>query len=74
MDSHKVTERIAKIASTYEEPEQVVELYRGNPQMMDNVRTSVLEDQVSEWVAEHADVTDVSLSFDEVMHPQNTTA
>ncbi|MDE2271118.1 MAG: trigger factor [Xanthomonadaceae bacterium] len=73
VDNRKVTERIAKIASTYEEPEQVVELYRGNPQMMDNVRTAVLEDQVSEWVADHADTTDVSLSFDEVMHPQNAT-
>ncbi|TAN03901.1 MAG: trigger factor [Rhodanobacteraceae bacterium] len=72
VDNRKVTERIAKIASTYEEPEQVVELYRGNPQMMDNVRTAVLEDQVSEWVADHADTTDVNLSFDEVMHPQNT--
>lgn len=74
VDNRKVTERIAKIASTYEEPEQVVELYRSNPQMMDNVRTSVLEDQVSEWVADHADATDVSLSFDEVMHPQQNTA
>lgn len=71
VDNRKVTERIAKIASTYEEPEQVIELYRSNPQMMDNVRTAVLEDQVSEWVADHADVTDVNLSFDEVMHPQN---
>lgn len=74
VDNRKVTEQIAKIASTYEEPEQVVELYRANPQMMENVRTSVLEDQVSEWVAEHAATTDVTLSFDEVMHPQNTTA
>ena len=72
VDNRKVTERIAKIASTYEEPEQVIELYRGNPQMMDNVRTAVLEDQVSEWVADHADTTEVNLSFDEVMHPQNT--
>ncbi len=72
VDNRKVTERIAKIASTYEEPEQVVELYRNNPQMMDNVRTAVLEDQVSEWVADHADTTEVALSFDEVMHPQNT--
>jgi len=72
VDNRKVTERIAKIASTYEEPEQVIELYRGNPQMMDNVRTAVLEDQVSEWVAENADTTEVSLSFDEVMHPQNS--
>jgi trigger factor len=72
VDNRKVTERIAKIASTYEEPEQVIELYRSNPQMMDNVRTAVLEDQVSEWVADHADTTEVTLSFDEVMHPQNT--
>ncbi|MGH8124930.1 MAG: trigger factor [Rhodanobacteraceae bacterium] len=73
-DNRKVTEQIAKVASTYEEPEQVIELYRSNPQMMDNVRTAVLEDQVSEWVADHADTTDASLSFDEVMHPQGTAA
>lgn len=74
VDNRKVTGRIAKIASTYEEPEQVVELYRNNPQMMENVQTSVLEDQVSEWVAEHADTTEVTLNFDEVMHPQGKTA
>ena len=74
VDAKRVTDRIAKIASTYEEPEQVVELYRNNPQMMDNVRTAVLEDQVSEWVADHADATNLDLSFDEVMHPQNTAA
>lgn len=74
VDNRRVTERIAKIASTYEEPEQVIELYRGNPQLMDNVRTAVLEDQVSEWVAEHADTTAVDQSFDEVMHPQHPAA
>jgi trigger factor len=42
--------------------------------MMDNVRTSVLEDQVSEWVADHADTTDVTLGFDDVMRPQNAAS
>ncbi|SRR5579875_242155 len=70
VDNRRVGERIAQIASTYEEPAKVVELYRSNPQMMDNVRTSVLEDQVSEWVAEHANTVEQRLSFDEVMHPQ----
>ena len=74
VDNRKVSDRIAKIASTYEEPEQVVELYRNNPQMMDNVRTSVLEDQVSEWVADHADTTEVTLGFDDVMRPQNAAS
>jgi hypothetical protein len=30
----------------------------------------VLEDQVAEWVADHATATEKALSFDEVMHPR----
>jgi trigger factor len=74
VDNQRVAEQIRRIASTYEEPEQVVELYRSNPQMMENVRSSVLEDQVSEWVAEHADSTELAVSFDEVMHPPTDRA
>jgi len=28
-----------------------------------------MEDQVAEWVAEHANTTNLDLSFDEVMRP-----
>ena len=70
VDNQRVSEQVAAIASTYEEPEQVIELYRNDPQLLDGVRTSVLEDQVAEWVAGHADATERTLGFDEVMHPQ----
>ncbi|MFX4955882.1 trigger factor, partial [Acinetobacter baumannii] len=34
LDPRRVTETLQLIASTYEEPQQVIELYRNDPQLM----------------------------------------
>lgn len=69
LDHGRVQEMIELIASTYEEPEQVIELYRRDPQRLDELRNRVLEDQVIDWIADHADASQDMLSFDEVMQP-----
>ena len=69
LDRKRVAEMMAAIASTYEEPEKVIELYNGDPQLMSGLQNRVMEDQVAEWVAEHAKTTDKAQSFDEVMRP-----
>jgi trigger factor len=69
IDRKRVAEQLAAIASTYEEPEKVIELYNGDPQLMSGLQNRVMEDQVAEWVAEHAKTTTQDLSFDEVMRP-----
>ena len=69
LDSRRVSEALASIASTYEEPEKVVELYTRDPQLMQGLQSRVMEDQVVEWVAEHAKLTEQPLSFTEVMRP-----
>lgn len=69
IDRKRVAEQLAAIASTYEEPEKVIELYNGDPQLMSGLQNRVMEDQVAEWVAEHANTTQQDLSFDEVMRP-----
>ena len=69
IDRKRVAEQLAAIASTYEEPEQVIELYNSDPQLMSGLQNRVMEDQVAEWVAEHADTTVQELGFDEVMRP-----
>jgi trigger factor len=69
LDSRRVSEALATIASTYEEPEKVVELYTRDPQLMQGLQSRVMEDQVVEWVAEHAKLTEQPLSFNEVMRP-----
>lgn len=69
IDRKRVAEQLAAIASTYEEPEKVVELYNSDPQLMSGLQNRVMEDQVAEWVAEHAKTTEQRLGFDEVMRP-----
>ncbi|MDQ6647367.1 MAG: trigger factor [Pseudomonadota bacterium] len=71
VDRKRIAEQLAAIASTYEEPEKVIELYNGDPQLMSGLQNRVMEDQVAEWVAEHARTTEQELSFDDVMRPAN---
>ena len=69
LDSRRVAETLNTIASTYEEPEQVVELYNRDPQLMSALQSRVIEDQVAEWIASNAKVTEQNQSFNDVMRP-----
>ncbi len=69
LDPARLREMMNAIASTYEEPEQVIELYRRDEKLMASLQSRVLEDQVIDWIAEHAHHTDEQLSFEEVMRP-----
>ena len=69
LDPRRVSDALMTIASTYEEPEQVVELYTSDPQLMNGLQARVVEDQVIEWIADHAKLNEQSLSFSEVMRP-----
>jgi cell division protein FtsB len=69
LEPRRVSEALATIASTYEEPEKVVELYSRDPQLMSGLQNRVIEDQVVEWIAEHARCNTQQLSFNDVMRP-----
>ncbi|MCB1553839.1 MAG: trigger factor [Xanthomonadales bacterium] len=70
MDPERVKEMLASIASTYEDPMQVIELYRNDTQLMRGLESRVIEDQVIDWIADHADLTVEQLTFAEVMRPK----
>lgn len=67
LDQARVEETLNLIASTYEEPEQVVELYRNDNRLMAGLRNRVMEEQVTDWIAERATHTDETLSFQEAI-------
>lgn len=69
LDPRRVSEALSTIASTYEEPEKVVELYTRDPQLMSALQNRVIEDQVVEWMADHAKLSEQQLSFNEIMRP-----
>jgi trigger factor len=67
VDPMKVREAIETVANTYEEPAEVMQLYYGNQNLMQQVESSVLEEQVVDWVLENAKVTSKEMSFQDVI-------
>jgi len=67
IDPARVQARIEEIAETYDQPSEVIELYRSEPRLMDQVENMVLEDQVIDWVLDNAKVENKELSFKELM-------
>ena len=67
LDPKRVNETLRLIASTYEEPDQVVELYRNDPQLMSGLQSRVMEEQVIDWIAERAQHTEQAMTFQEAI-------
>ena len=67
VDAARVREAIDTVAATYEQPAEVVQLYYGNQRLLQQVESSVLEEQVVDWVLENAKVTPMEVSFQDVI-------
>ena len=67
LDPKRLNETMNLIASTYEEPQQVIELYRNDAQLMSGLQARVMEEQVIDWIAERAQHTEQPLSFNEAI-------
>lgn len=72
VDPERVRTRVASIASTYQEPEEVVRWYYSDKRRLAEVENVALEDQIVDWVLERAQVTDTPTTFDAVMKPGQT--
>jgi trigger factor len=74
IDAAKVREAIETVANTYEQPDEVMQLYYGNQRLMEQVESSVLEEQVVDWVLENAKVTPKAMKFQEVISSASQAA
>jgi trigger factor len=70
-DAARVRTAVEEIASTYEDPQEVIGWYYGNKQQLQGVESVVLEEQVVEKLLEQATVSDKALSYEEVLKPES---
>ncbi|MDP3483156.1 MAG: trigger factor [Sulfuricella sp.] len=63
----QVRERVNELAQSYEQPDQVLAWYYGEPNRLATVESLVIEDNVVKWVLERAKVVEVTSAFDELM-------
>jgi len=68
-DEVQVRARIDEIASTYEQPKDVVDYYYSKPELLSSVEAVVLEDQVTELVLAKAKVKEEALSYEDAVKP-----
>ncbi|MGM0570881.1 trigger factor [Marinobacter sp.] len=66
-DDEKVDEKIREIASTYEQPEEVVTHFNSNPEQKAQIESVVLEDTVVDFVLDQAKVKEKKASYDDVI-------
>jgi trigger factor len=65
IDPDRVRQMVETIASSYEKPEEVVQWYYGNQEMLSGVQSAVIEEQVVDWIVEHSgvDLKEVKTTF-----------
>lgn len=68
VEQARVDELIETTASAYEDPSEVVEYYKSNQELMQQMQNLALEEQAIDAVLEEASVEEVEKTFDEVMN------
>lgn len=70
VESERVEALIESMASAYEDPTEVVEYYKANEELMQQMNNVALEEQAIEWIAANAKTKEVKKAFDEIMNKQ----
>ena len=70
VDNDKVDELIATAASAYEDPQEVIEYYANNKELMQQMQNVALEEQAVELLVEKAKVKNKKASFKDIMNPE----
>ena len=72
LDHARVRTRVEAIASTYQDPVKVLDWYYSDRTHLSGIESFVFEEQVVEWILDHAQITDEPSSFDRILNPGQT--
>lgn len=69
VDHERVKQMIDTMASSYEDPEEVINYYYANEQQLNQIQNLVLEDQVIDSVLAGASVVEKAMGYEEAIKP-----
>jgi len=73
-DEARVRETLEEMAETYQDPQQVIDWYMGNEEMLGQIKGLVLEEQVVDQLLAAAKVSDVTVSYEDAIKPEQPSA
>ena len=66
VDPERVREAVVDMASTYEQPQEVIDFYYQSKEHLSSIESLALEDQVVDWVMSQVTVDDETSTFQDV--------
>jgi trigger factor len=73
-DDARVQSTLEEMAETYQDPQQVIDWYMGNEEMLGQIKGLVLEEQVVDLLLGSAKVADVEVSYEEAIKQEQPAA
>jgi len=67
VDRERVKQKVDEICAPYDQPEEIKKLYFQNPQLLSQVESVVMEDQVVDWLVDKAKIKVSKRKFSELM-------
>jgi trigger factor len=68
-DDAAIRARVEDMCAGYENQEEMVNMYLGNPQIMQQIKPMVVEQKAVDWLLEHGQVKTKKVSFKDYMNP-----
>jgi len=68
VDESKVRARVEEMCASYENAEDMVEMYMSNPEIVQQIQPLVLEQQAIDWILENGKTITKKVSFSEFMN------
>jgi len=69
VDDEKVRAHVEEMCAGYENSEDMVNMYLGNPQIVEQIQPAVLEQQAFDWLLENGKSSTKKVAFTEYMNP-----
>ncbi|TVQ34542.1 MAG: trigger factor [Wenzhouxiangella sp.] len=70
IDPARIQAKLEEVAETYENPSQIIEIYRSDERLMDQMENIVLEEQVVDALLERANVSEKQMSFKQALEQE----
>ena len=70
LDDERVKTKLAEITNSYPNGDEIKKMYEQTPDLMDQLKSMVMEDQVVDWLIDKTTFTDQEIEFKELINNQ----
>ena len=70
LDDERVKTKLAEITNSYPNGDEIKKMYKQTPDLMDQLKSMVMEDQVVDWLIDKTTFTDQEIEFKELINNQ----